>query len=91
MTRKWPGSVAAQPFPVPKHHPDDTMQAAWVAPARNGDPSDARFVQMTLFQEGQWAVRYELSCPAADVGVTREKTRAFLRSIRAKEWSDRTQ
>jgi hypothetical protein len=85
MGRKWPGATAAEPFPVPAYHPLKTKQMAMIAPARTGDNTNATFVQATLFHQGEWAVRYEITCPAVDVGVAREKTRTFLRSIRARE------
>jgi hypothetical protein len=90
-SRKWPGATAAQPFPVPAHHPEDTRQLALVAGARGTDLNDATFVQTMLFHIGPWAVRYEISCPAADVNATREKTRTFLRSLRAQEYAGRTE
>lgn len=88
--RKWPGASPAQPFPVPAHHPNDTKQLALIAGARGADLNSATFVQTTLFHIGPWAVRYDITCPAADVDATREKTRTFLRSLRAQEYAGRT-
>jgi len=89
--RRWTGATTAEPFPLPAHHPADTRQMAMVAPVRGGEKDAATFVQTMLFHEGKWAVRYEVTCPAADLGATREKTRTFLRSIRAREYTNRTQ
>lgn len=88
--RKWPGASAADPFPVPAHHPEDTKQMALIAGARGADLTQAVFVQTILFHVGKWAVRYDITCPAADVDVTRDKTRTFLRSLRAEEYANRT-
>jgi hypothetical protein len=90
MKRGWPGASPADPFPVPAHHPEDTKQMALIAGAHGADLTHATFVQTVLFHVGKWAVRYEITCPAADVDVTREKTRTFLRSLRAEEYADRT-
>jgi hypothetical protein len=89
-SRKWPGASSTQPFPVPAHHPGDTKQLALIAGARGADLNAATFVQTTLFHIGPWAVRYDITCPAADVNATREKTRTFLRSLRAQEYAGRT-
>ena len=85
LQQKWSGATAAEPFPVPDHHPAETRQMALLVPARTGDKADPTFVQTTLFHRGNWAVRYELTCPAADLRVARGKTLAFLRSLRAQE------
>jgi hypothetical protein len=90
LQRRWPGAVTTEPFPVPEHHPDDTKQLALRAPARSGDPSDATFVQTVLFHVGKWAVLYDITCPAEDIGVTRERTRSFLRALRVEEYAGRT-
>ncbi len=90
VKRQWPGATPASPFPVPAHHPDDTKQLAWVAPARQGAKGDTTFVQTLLFRVGEWAVRYDITCPAEDLDATREKTRTFLRSIRSQEYTGRT-
>jgi len=89
--RKWPGATTAAPLPLPEHHPEDTKQMALIVGAHGSDLSQATFVQTILFHVGGWAVRYDVTCPAADVEVTREKTRAFLRSLRAEEYADRTE
>ena len=89
--RRWPGATTVTPLPVPEHHPEDTKAMALIAGARGGDLSQASFVQTMLFHVGTWAVRYDVICPAADVEVTREKTRTFLRSLRAEEYADRTE
>jgi hypothetical protein len=89
VRRQWPGATTTQPFRVPRHHPPETKQMAVIAPGPSGREDDATFVQTILFHEGKWAVRYEVSCPAADLEATREKTRAFLRSLRAEEYSNR--
>jgi hypothetical protein len=83
--RRWPGATAAEPFPVPPHHPPQTKQMALTAPARAGEAGSATFVQVTLFHQGEWAARYEIACPAADVAVARKKTGEFLRAIRVKD------
>jgi hypothetical protein len=38
-----------------------------------------------LFHQGEWAVRYEITCPLTDIAVAREITRSFLGSLRARE------
>ena len=83
--RKWPGATATEPFPVPPRHPPQTEQMALIAPARVAEGASATFVQVTLFHQDKWAVRYEITCPAADVNVARQKTEEFLRSIRVKQ------
>ena len=40
------------------------------------------FVNLLLFHQNEWAVRYEIACPATDVEAARDMTRAFLRSLR---------
>jgi len=85
MRRKWPGATAAEPFPVPVHHPSDTRQMALIAPARPGEGTGATFAQTTLFHSGEWAARYEITCPAGDMAVVRKQVGAFLRDIRYKE------
>jgi hypothetical protein len=71
---------ATDPFPLPANYPRETRQMALVAPDRSGDM--ATFVQVTLFRQGLWTVRYEIACPYGDMAVARDKTRAFLRSLR---------
>jgi hypothetical protein len=90
VKRRWPGGTPTSPFAVPAHHPEDTQQMALVAPVRTGDKADATFVQTILFHVGEWAVRYDVTCPAEDLAATREKTRTFLRLIRAQEYTGRT-
>jgi hypothetical protein len=58
---------------------------ALITPGPSGDPADATFVQVSLFHQGTWAVRYEIACPFGDISVASTKTRAFLRSLRARE------
>ena len=89
VKRRWPGSSPASPFAAPAHHPEDTKQMALVAPARTGNKEDSTFVQAILFHIGEWAVRYEVTCPAEDLDAAREKTRSFLRSLRAREYAGR--
>ncbi|HEY5281554.1 MAG TPA: hypothetical protein VIM14_02085 [Polyangia bacterium] len=83
--RKHPGATVADPFPPPGKHPPDLKQMALVAPRDSGDQSSATFVQVALFHQGAWAVRYEIDCPFVDVPVARTQTLAFLRSLRARE------
>ena len=85
IKRERPGATAAEPFPLPDKHPLETKQVALVAPDRSGDNAKATFVQVLLFRQGSWAVRYEIACPLGDIAVARDKTRAFLRSLRARE------
>ena len=58
---------------------------ALIALADSGDKASDTFVQVSLFHQGDWAVRYEITCPAGDVAVARDMTRAFLSSLRARE------
>jgi hypothetical protein len=85
MKRKYPGAKPADPFPVPDKHPTEIKQMAWTAPSDTGDSTSGTFVQVSLFHQGAWAVRYEIACPAGDVDVARNMTRAFLRSLRASD------
>ena len=48
-------------------------------------PTIDTFVQVMLFHQGEWAVRYEITCPLTDIAVAREATRSFLGSLRARE------
>jgi hypothetical protein len=82
MKQKWPGATPAEPFPVPERHPVDTKQMAMLAPPQSQGSTQATFVQTSLYHQGEWAVRYEIACPATDVDVARKRTRAFLRSLR---------
>jgi hypothetical protein len=52
---------------------------------RCGGGRRQRFVQVFLFREGAWAVRYEIACPFVDASVARTQTLAFLKSLRARE------
>jgi hypothetical protein len=90
VMRRWPGGTPASPFAAPAHYPNDTKQMALVAPARTGNKQDTTFVQEILFHVGEWAVRFEVTCPAEDLEAAREKTRTFLRSLRAEEYAGRT-
>jgi hypothetical protein len=77
--RRWPDAKPAQAFPIPDRHPASTRQLAQLSQSGG---ADVRFVQLTMFQEGDWVVRYEITCQVEDVDVARERTRWFLRSLR---------
>jgi hypothetical protein len=77
--RRWQEARPAQAFPVPDRHPAATRQLAFISQPKG---ADSRFVQLTMFQEGAWAVQYEIACQVEDVEVARERTRWFLRSLR---------
>jgi hypothetical protein len=83
--RKYPGAQTADPFPLPEKHPAGTQQMAWIASSDTGDSTSDTFFQVSLFHEGDWAVRYEIACPAGDVAAARDMTRTFLGSLRARE------
>jgi hypothetical protein len=85
VKRQHAGAKPAEAFPLPAKHPPETKQMALIAPNPSGDKSGDTFVQVSLFHENDWAVRYEISCPLADVAVARDITRAFLGEIRARE------
>ena len=85
VMRERPGATATDPFPLPANYPRDTRQMALIASERSGDRANATFVQVALFRQGAWAVRYEIACPYDDIAVAREKTRLFLRSLRTRE------
>jgi hypothetical protein len=85
MRRKNAGAKPADTFPLPEKHSPTTKQMALIVPSPSRDKSGDTFVQVSLFHEGDWAVRYEISCPLADLTVARERTRVFLRDIRARE------
>jgi len=85
VKRKHPGSRPTDPFPLPDKHPPETKQAAMVDSARSGDSVGGTFVQVSLFHTNGWAVRYEISCPLADVAIARTKTRAFLEYLRERD------
>jgi len=38
-----------------------------------------------LFHQGEWAVRYEITCPVTDIAVARGITHSFLGSLRARQ------
>jgi len=83
--RKYPGARSAEPFPLPDKHPPSTKRLALVVPGPAGDPNDDRFTEVVLFHQGEWAVRYEITCQAGDVEAARGLTQAFLRSLREHE------
>jgi len=85
LRRQWPGAAAAEPFPIPPRFPPQTRQIAMLAPAGADGAARSTFVQTTLFHQGEWAVRYEITCTATDVPIARKRTGEFLRSIRVKE------
>jgi len=85
MKRQRPGAKPVEPFPLAEKHPPGTKQLALLALADFGDRASDTFVQVSLFHQGDWAVRYEITCPAEDVAVARDMTRAFLGSLRARE------
>jgi hypothetical protein len=85
VRRQHAGAQPADPFPLPDKHPPETKQMALVASSPSGDSSGDTYVQVSLFHQGEWAVRYEITCPATDVEAARDMTRSFLRSIRARE------
>jgi len=80
-----PGAQSAEPFPLPDKHPPATKRMAMVVPGTAGDHNSDRFIEVLLFHQGAWAVRYEISCQAGDVEVARGLTQAFLRSLRERE------
>jgi len=85
VKRKHPRAKPAEPFPLARKHPPETKQMALIALADSGDKTSDTFVQVSLFHQGEWAVRYEITCPAGDVAVARDITREFLSSLRARE------
>lgn len=85
VRRQQPEAKPAEPFPLPDKLPPETKQMALIATSRSGEKASDAFVQVSLFHQGEWAVRYEISCPLADIKTARDMTRAFLRSIRARE------
>lgn len=85
VRRRHAGAKPAEAFPLPAKHPPETKQLALIAPSPSGDKIGDTFVQVSLFHQGDWAVRYEITCPLADVAVARDVTRAFLGEIRARE------
>jgi hypothetical protein len=85
MKRQHAGAKPTDAFPLPAKHPADTRQMALIAPNPGADKMGDTFEQVSLFHEGGWAVRYEITCPLADVAVARNITRTFLGEIRARE------
>jgi hypothetical protein len=85
VRRQHPGAKPAEPFPLPRKHPPETKQMALIALSDSGDKASDAFVQVSLFHQGEWAVRYEMTCPAGDVAAVRDMTREFLSSLRARE------
>ena len=83
--RKYAGAKSGEVFPLPEEHPLTTKQMALIAPVQSGDKTIDTFVQVMLFHQGEWAVRYEITCPLTDIAVARESTRSFLSSLRARE------
>jgi hypothetical protein len=83
--RKYAGAKPGQVFPLPEEHPPGTKQMALIVPVQTADRTIDTFVQVMLFHEGEWAVRYEIACPLTDIAVAREVTRSFLASLRARE------
>ena len=85
MHRQHPGAKPAEPFPLARKHPPETKQLALIALADSGDKTSDTFIQVALFHQGDWSIRYEITCPADDVAVARDMTREFLSSLRARE------
>ena len=83
--RKYAGAKPGEVFPLPEEHPPGTKQIALIAPVQSGGKTIDIFVQVMLFHQGEWAVRYEITCPLTDIAVAREITRSFLGSLRARE------
>jgi hypothetical protein len=85
VKQKYAGARSGEAFPLPEKHPATTKQMAFIALADSGDKTSDTFVQVTLFHQGEWAVRYEIACPLTDVAAARDITRSFLGSLRARE------
>jgi hypothetical protein len=83
--RKYAGAKPGKVFPLPEEHPRETKQMALIGPVQTGNKIIDTFVQVMLFHQGEWAVRYEITCPLTDIAVAREITRSFLGSLRARE------
>jgi hypothetical protein len=83
--RKYAGAKPGEVFPLPEKHPPGTKQMALIAPVQTADKTIDNLVQVMLFHQGEWAVRYEITCPLTDVAVARGITRSFLGSLRAQE------
>jgi len=83
--RQHPEAKSIDAFPLPEKHPPTTKQMALVEAMRSGGKASDTFVQVSLFHQGAWAVRYEITCPLTDIAAARDMTRAFLGSLRARE------
>jgi hypothetical protein len=83
--RKYAEAKPGQVFPLPEEHPPGTKQMALIVPVQTADRTVDTLVQVMLFHQGEWAVRYEIACPLTDMVVAREVTRSFLASLRARE------
>jgi hypothetical protein len=83
--RKYAGAKPGEVFPLPEEHPAATKQMALIAPVQTGDKTIDTFVQVMLFHQGEWAVRYEITCPLTDIAVARGITRSFLSSLRVRD------
>ncbi len=79
--RQHPTGKPGEPFPLPDKHPPTTKQIAFVEPG----PGEDSFVQVSLFHQGDWAIRYEITCPLTDATKARDITRSFLASLRARQ------
>jgi hypothetical protein len=79
IKRKLTKARPTEAFPIPDRFPSSTRQTAMLAELATGE---AVFAQVTLFQEGAWVVGFDITCPAEDIDVARERTRWFLRSLR---------
>lgn len=82
MRRQWPAGTTTEPWPIPDGHPATMKQLAMTT---QGPGGTAFFVQTSLFRQGAWAIRYEISCPLHDLSVARKGTLAFLQSLRVEK------
>ena len=83
--RKYAGAKPGELFPLPEEHPPGTKQIALIAPVQSGGKTIDTFMQVMLFHQGEWAVRYEITCPVTDIAVARGITHSFLGSLRARQ------
>jgi hypothetical protein len=83
--RKYAGAKPGELFPLPEEHPPGTKQMALIAPVQSGGKTIDTFMQVMLFHQGEWAVRYEITCPVTDIAVARGITHSFLGSLRARQ------
>jgi hypothetical protein len=83
--RKYAGAKPGEVFPLPEEHPPGTKQMALIAPVQSGGKTIDTFMQVMLFHQGEWAVRYEITCPVTDIAVARGITHSFLGSLRARQ------